>query len=367
MAEKGFLRFCVSGLERMYVPSERVFCFRRRLAGDRMVQDRDRTLEYRLTLNSLMGLRCAEAAGYRVFLDIESDYHALLPRITEHEGSAEDVAATVWTGRSLGSNIPSAVMTVFDGMVAKALNRRLHLSGKALGWTMLAYLTNRDDGYEKAMAVARLAVERSVHGTASLVRATPAGLRRDWASFGAHSYVAYAFLVLARVTGDAWAREVGLRIVRKLVELQGPQGQWGWMYHVPGGKLVDFYPVYSVHQSAYSPFFLVEACDQGFEEFRDPLRKGFRWIMGENELGRSMAAPEHHVIWRKIMRRQPNSKLMKVIRGAASAYLGLPCRTARPEHLEINSECWSFEMALPLCVFSGRRDFDEILNDPAFA
>ncbi len=105
----------------------------------------------------------------------------------------------------------------------------------------------------------------------------------------------------------------------------------------------------------------------GYDEFRLPLLKGFRWILGQNDLGKSMVEPEHTVIWRRVLRKGiHNSAAMKVIRGYATVLGLVKPSAASAEAIEIDYQCHGFEMGLPLYIFSGRTDFNEILDDPCF-
>jgi|GEM_PF-4633268 hypothetical protein len=366
METNRFTNYCIKGLEKMYIPSEHVFAFASRLIDGRMVHIRDRVGEYRFTMNALMGLHRAQSLGSEVFLDIESDYHRLAARIDEQNGSTIEIAATAWTGRSIGTEIPSEAAALFHDRLENAPQLK-PLGPKALAWLIIACLTGGDEYHKNALSLAKLASERYIHARSALVRQTLTGLRKSWASYGVHSYMAYAFLLLARRTGDAWAGDMGLRMVRKLVQLQGRAGQWGWMYHVPSGRVADYYPVYSVHQYAYAPLFLVEAIDQGHQEFREPLVRGFRWILGQNELGQSMVDPAHQIVWRRMVRKGEDGKLVKVLRAAGIISGVMKAGTLGADAVRIDHQCWGFEMALPLCVFSGRDDFGEILNDNSFA
>jgi hypothetical protein len=46
---------------------------------------------------------------------------------------------------------------------------------------------------------------------------------------------------------------------------------------------------------------------------------------------------------------------------------GLKSGIKGADAVEIDRQCHGFEMALPLCVFSGRQDFAEILDDGSFS
>ena len=287
-------------------------------------------------------------------------------RIDEHLDSPLEIAATVWTGRCLGTEVPPKALSSFQNLLNNAPQMK-RLGPKALAWSIIACLTGGTDDYKHALDLAKLAAQRYIHPVTGLVRQDPFGFKRSWAPFGAQSYMAFAFLHLARKTGNDWARDIGLRTVRKLVQLQGEDGQWGWMYHVPTGKVADYYPVFSVHQYAYAPFFLLEAIDQGYEEFREPLVKGFRWILGQNEMGQSMVEPARQIVWRRVIRKGADSKLTKLLRAMVIIYGGLKSGTKKAHDLDIDRQCWGFEMALPLFVFSGRNDFPEILDDKCFS
>ena len=361
-----FTLFCLKGLENIYIPSEHVFAASIRLIDGQMVHMRDRSLEFRFTMNTLMCLHRLRMQGVNVFLDIESDYHAMEKRIDEHLDSPLEIAATVWTGRCLGTEVPPKALSSFQHLLNNAPQMK-RLGPKALAWSIIACLTGGTDDYKHALTLAKLAAQRYIHPVTGIVRQDPFGFKRSWAPFGAQSYIAFAFLHLARKTGNDWARDIGLRTVRRLVQLQGEDGQWGWMYHVPTGKVVDYYPVFSVHQYAYAPLFLLEAIDQGYDEFREPLVKGFRWIFGQNEMRQSMVEPERQIVWRRVIRKGSDSRLTKVLRAMFITHGGLKSQTLKAHHLDIDRQCWGFEMALPLFVFSGRNDFPEILDDKCFS
>lgn len=365
MNKNHFTDFCVKGLERMYLPSEHVFATHR-LVDEKMVPVRDRGTEYTYTMNVLMGLHTARSHGSNVTIDLESDYFATASRLHEHADSPLHIAATFWTGKSLGVKIPPYALSLFED-VLKSTMQKQYPGPKALAWAIVGCLTGGNDYFENAHRLAKVAADRYVNQRTNLVRQVHSSIRENWASFGVHSLISWALLLLARKTGDNRAKEMGLRIARKLVNLQGDKGQWGWMYHVPTGRLTDYYPVFSVHQYGYAAFFLIEAIDQGYEEFRKPFERGFRWILGENELGETMVSREHQLIWRRIIRKPPNPLWRKMLRGA-SVLAGLQsARLLDFSSAMIDRQCHGFEMALGLRVFSGRDDFGDLLNNPIFS
>jgi hypothetical protein len=364
--ETHFVNHCLRGLERMYMPSAGVFSASHRMLEGTMVNIYDRDTSYKYTMNTLMGLFKARVARSEAFLDIDSVYRGLAGRVGEQATSAENIAGTVWAGRTIGVEVPEEAVSLFDGILNR-MDKYPDSSAQGLAWTMAACVACGAEYRNRALALLRCATERYIHPGSMLVRHTPSGFRKDWASFAASCYMAYSLLLLARETGNQEARRIGLGIARALVKLQGSQGQWAWFYHVPSGRVVDYYPVYSVHQHAMAPLFLLEVIDQGYAEFREPLLKGFRWILGHNEMQTSLVDRDRRIIWRSAVRREPLARMSRFARTVGVTYASLRPGILDTDGLQINRECRSYELGWALWAFAGRRDFDEILNDPCFA
>ena len=57
----------------------------------------------------------------------------------------------------------------------------------------------------------------------------------------------------------------------------------------------DFYEVYSVHQYGMAPALLECAERHDVSAARDALIKGFKWVLGDNQLDSPMLVPELHL------------------------------------------------------------------------
>jgi len=195
-----------------------------------------------------------------------------------------------------------------------------------------------------------------------LVKHKVRGFRSNYSSFGSICYAVYAMLKYSKIFNDVKCMNIAGQIIKNLVQLQGPNGQWAWFYNVKTGEIVDYYQVYSVHQYAMAPFFLLEAIDHGYEEFREPLKKGFLWIFGNNEILTSMLSPDLNIIWRSLVRSY-FLKYTYIDKGARflRGVLNLPSKTTKA-NLYINKECRSYELGWGLWAFAGRDDFDDLLN-----
>ncbi len=350
----------------MYIARDHLFSTSLRSVDGVMQNIRSYYLDYKYTMNTLLGLYKVRKNGNDIFIDVESDYSLVVSKYEDRIASVEDLAATIWTGNTIEGRISSGLLAKFRSVV-KEIPRIRHLKAQALAWAIIACLSCGEKLLLDAKTLADFAIDRYVHRDSHLVRHFPSGYRSDWGSFAASCYMAYSFLLLSRRMGDIRIRDTGIQIARKLVELQGPQGQWAWLYDVPNGRVADYYPVYSVHQHAMAPFFLLEAFDQGYEEFKQPLVKGFRWVLGENELGQKMVSKTERLIWRSAFRREPLGKLVRFGRALGVSYAGLKSGIVSENTLRMNRECRSYELGWALWAFSGRDDFHDILAEPCFS
>ena len=144
-------------------------------------------------------------------------------------------------------------------------------------------------------------------------------LRAHIGCFADQVYPIQALARYARATGDAEALRAADRCAERIVELQGPAGQWWWHYDSRTGDVVEGFPVYSVHQHAMAPMALFDLYEAGGRDHRDAVVRGLRWIQRHPELPESnLIARGAGVIWRKIGRREPR-KATRTIRSVTTA------------------------------------------------
>lgn len=365
-SENLFIRFCINGLCKMYLPEANTFSASYRKMNGRMQNVRHPRLEFKYSMNTFMGLHNARTAGYDVPFDIDSDYGRLAKTVSASYITPEEIAAAVWAGRVLNVQVPADAMAGFTAIVRHEAFRPT-ASAQTMAWLICACIWAGDEFATAADTLVKKVIDFYIHPVSLLVKHTPQGLRSDWASFAASCYIAYALLVYGRRCNEAAAIDYGIRIAQKLVGLQGPQGQWGWYYCVGNGTIADYYQVYSVHQEAMAPFFLLEAIDQGHEEFRAPLIKGFRWILGDNELNQRLVSPEHSIVWRSLKRKDRFEKARRFCRGITAKCSAANGTLLRGADVQLNYECRSYELGWALWAFAQRRDFNDLLDDPAFA
>jgi hypothetical protein len=121
-------------------------------------------------------------------------------------------------------------------------------------------------------------------------------------SFASQVYPIHGLATYARATSGDPPREA-LRAADRVVELQGPLGQWWWIYSLRDGSVVEPYPVYSVHQDAMAFMALAPLENLGFRAYERELMRGLSWLYGSNELQTPLLDLERLVVSRCIQRR----------------------------------------------------------------
>jgi hypothetical protein len=162
-------------------------------------------------------------------------------------------------------------------------------------------------------------------------------------------------------SGDERALKLANACSSKLIELQGPQGEWPWFFYSPGGRVVDFYEIYSVHQTGMAPAFLRFAEQHGVPGASEALVKGFMWIFGRNRLNRSMLWKREGLICRSHVRNgELSQKRKRIVRAIANALTGRSETPSDASGVELRLECRSYELGWILWSFGRRSDLTEI-------
>jgi len=229
-------------------------------------------------------------------------------------------------------------------------------------------LGGRDDARShKAARTLAAELERRYVSRARVFKATGVPRMRNPALAGLTSFASQVYPVLglcelAEATAVAPPRAVGA-VCDFLVRCQGPLGQWWWFYSTRAPKVIEGYPVYSVHQDAMAFMALLPATRVGAGDYVHALTTGLRWIGGTNELGLSMIDPHAGLIYRSIQRAGGDadglagwSRAQRVaVYGAAASGRPRPA----PRRFEVLRECRSYHLGwLLVAAAMARADLD---------
>lgn len=206
------------------------------------------------------------------------------------------------------------------------------------------------------------------HSQSGLFFDAPFGLRRRFASFATQTYLTLACYTYGEFTGNLEAIAMANACTRKLIALQGPNGEWPWFFDALSGRVLDYYEVYSVHQYGMAPAFLEHAEQHDVPEARDALIRGFKWVLGDNQLNKLMLVPDLQLSIRSQVRKNElHTSSLRMLRALRNTYIPRTADLIDPADLTLRLECRSYELGWILWSFGARTDLRELTHDSAFS
>ena len=170
-------------------------------------------------------------------------------------------------------------------------------------------------------------------------------------SFADQVYPIYAMTRFSQAFGDESAMQMALQCGRGLCEAQGSLGQWWWHYDSLGGRVLEGYPVFSVHQHAMGPMTLFALGEAAQCDFTPWIYRGLRWINSANELGFNMEDDSAQVIWRCQYR--PTSQVKTYLKAVLNGGSAGKAYEAKKD-LKVLFECRPYELGWLLYAFASR-------------
>jgi hypothetical protein len=276
---------------------------------------------------------------------------ALLRRTNEGDPA---VLATVLWGCELAGRSEAARLT--ETLIAATEPRRASSMQLGLALVGLAAAMGRGDRHTRQVADAARALStelcRRYIPAAHVFVST--GHRRGvdpgrhlMTSFASQVYPVLGLCELAEASGSDPPAAVA-EVCDFLVRSQGELGQWWWFYSTRTPKVIEGYPVYSVHQDAMAVMALLTAARLGVGDYLAPLALGLNWIGGQNELGVSFIDRRVGLIYRALQRRRGNADGFAgwSRQQRCAAYLAALADRPRPAPVELEqlAECRSYHL-----------------------
>jgi hypothetical protein len=324
------------------------------------------------TLNVLLGLSQITGTDPAHGFDLRAIFDSNVSLVPKLQSPVYAYGMALWVAAELGVEIPAATRTALTAVINERRNW-WKFSAQDLGLIIAGCVaqTRREGRSHAWAAVAKdlfdFLMSRYCHPSGLFLDA-PTGPRKRFSSFATHTYLTLASYIYGEWSGDPRAISLANACARKLIALQGPQGEWPWFYFSPGGRVVDFYEVYSVHQHGMAPAFLEFAEKHGVAGAAEALTKGFNWIFGQNELQVSMLWKREGLICRSQVRKgELTYKGKRVARAIANALTGRRGTLAGRSAVELRLECRSYELGWILWSFGRRKDMSQLHHHPEFS
>ena len=305
----------------------------------------------RYSVMTEIGLRRASTAGLPHGFDLEAIRDATIAELGAPELRPGDFGLLLWAD----ALAPRELADELEQLLRGSLDREGGLAareGMEVAWIVqgLALQGRRGDLLDGALD-SLLAENLAPSGL--LFHYGPGNRRRRFPNFATEIYGLLALATAAALELDERALPAARRLADRLLELQRPDGGWPWLYDANRGTVVEPYEIYSVHQHGMAPMALLALADvTGDDRYAEAVRRGVRWLHGENDLRIEMADEAERMIYRSIRRSRPWARLAVAANLAASVGGRRPL--VRGGGLELNAVCRPYELGWLLEAWAGR-------------
>jgi hypothetical protein len=180
--------------------------------------------------------------------------------------------------------------------------------------------------------------EGGIFGHATFPRFLQHAFCKRFGTFGDQIYAIYALTTFARAFQIEEPLGSALGCANAVRALQGKMGQWWFLYDKRVCRVVNRYPVFSLHQDGIAPLSLLALGEATCQSFHESIYKGLRWIGGANELGDDLRNLDRGLIWDSIGPRRRIANYWEATTNFMGLSLGPQAQSlriryeARPDH-----------------------------------
>lgn len=361
------ISYALNGLSRCWLPDAGRWSHIYHLDGRQPANESRPRSDVFYTLNVLLGLSRVSHVPENVRIaDIFEANVRQLPTLPVREYA---YGMALWVAGEARLDVPPPIADHVRGVLSDAGKWR-SLRAQDVGMLLTGVVAQARIDPAKWSSIADRVfsrIESDYAWPSGLFGDAPSGLRRRFASFASQVYLTLACYSYGELSGNPRAIELANKCSRKLIALQGPQGEWPWFFDAQAGRVVDFYEVYSVHQYGMAPAFLEFSQRHGVGEARTALIKGFKWVLGANQLAKPMLAPALSLSIRSQVRKgELRSDKWRALRAVANAAIGHSPGLIAAPNLELRLECRSYELGWILWSFGRVKDLPELTDNALF-
>jgi hypothetical protein len=360
------VNYALRGLQRCWLPEHGRWSHIYHLDGRHPPNESLPSSDVFYTLNVLLGMSRLPAIPNGI--DISQTFLRNAAQLTRIPVAKYAFGMTLWAAAELGLDVPEEVALHLNGLLAQKNWPKFRAQDLGMLLTGIVAQTKagRKDWYYLAAPLFSFLTER-YHSQSGLFYDSASGFRRRFASFATQTYLTIACYNYGEFTGNSAAIGMANGCTRKLIASQGEHGEWPWFFDARSGRVLDFYEVYSVHQYGMAPALLECAERHDVVAARAALIKGFQWVLGKNQLQKSMLVPDLQLSIRsQVRKRELQSKTRRVLRAMGNAHLGYSSSLIDPNELGLRLECRSYELGWILWSFGQRSDLTQLTHHHAF-
>jgi hypothetical protein len=360
------VNYALGGLQRCWMPEHGRWSHIYHLDGRDLSNESLPPSDVFYTLNVLLGMSRVDEVPHGI--NVSEIFRRNVLQLTRMPVAKYAFGMAVWAAAELELDVPEDVVRDLNSLLGE---RRWDFRAQDLGMLLTGIVAQakvgRKDWYRFAGPLFAFLSDR-YHSESGLFFDAPSGFRRRFASFATQTYLTIACYHYGEFAGNSAAIAMANACTRKLIALQGPRGEWPWFFDARHGRVLDFYEVYSVHQYGMAPALLECAERHDVQEARAALIKGFKWVFGENQLGKSMLIPELQLSIRSQIRKSElRTKKKRALRAVWNANLGRSSTFIDATDVGLRLECRSYELGWILWSFGQRSDLCQLTHNQTFS
>lgn len=359
--------YALRGLDRCWLPEFGRWSHIYHLDGRRQPNESVPPSDVFYTLNVLLGL--ARVRRVPPHIDLSETFLRNVRHLPILPVPKYAFGTALWSAAELGLAIPNDILRHIYQITSESSHWK-SFRAQDLGMILVGVVAQAKKDEKRWSPIARglfkFLIDR-YHAGSGLFFDAAFGLRRRYASFATQTYLLLACYVYGELMKDDRAIHTANTCARKLIEWQGPNGEWPWFFDAVSGRVLDFYEVYSVHQYGMAPAFLEHAERHGVLEARNAIIKGFNWVLGHNQLARPMLVRDLHLSIRSQVRKgELHTKRWRVLRALRNSIFNGEATLISPSEIELRLECRSYELGWILWSFGQRSDLPELTEHELF-
>jgi hypothetical protein len=361
------VNYALAGLRRCWLPEHGRWSHIHHLDGRDLANESLPPSDVFYTLNVLLGMSRLDEIPDSI--NVSEIFRRNVRQLTRVPVAKYAFGMALWAAAELELDVPEDVVQHLNSLLEQEnwSEFRAQDLGMLLTGIVAQARKGRKDWYHLAGPLYCFLSER-YHNESGLFFDAASGFRRRFASFATQTYLTMACYHYGEYAGNSEAIAMANACTRKLIALQGPRGEWPWFFDARYGRVLDFYEVYSVHQYGMAPALLECAERHDVQEARAALVKGFKWVLGENQLGRSMLIPHLQLSIRSQVRKSElHTKNKRMLRAVRNAYLGRSSTLIDPVEVSLRLECRSYELGWILWSFGQRPELSQLTHNQAFS
>jgi hypothetical protein len=348
----------IEGLTSMFDANGQLFSFTTKLCDGQFVNE-GKSLRY--SIMSLLGLNRLKSAGILSPINVQAVVTSWIKRKVPVDDLG-DKGLLLWLCAQAAPDLLEEVYRVLN--LPEALSKSKGAREKPtteLSWVLsgLSHAHSvpatklpglRDLAYNVYKFLQANQGASGIFGHMARTSSVAGALRGGIGSFADQVYPIYAYCIFGQAFEVPAALTSAQQCADTICRNQGPFGEWWWHYHARNGRVVQRYPVYSVHQHAMGPLALFALSEATGVDFSEPIYKGLQWIAGQNHLGVDLQSDSGRLVWRGLYQDSAHRTYVT----EALNYLGVRSEN-HTDNLKILYECRPYELGWLLYASAGER------------